>query len=420
VLLTRRAYYGWRMLVGLSVAETISWGILYYSFSVFIRPIEAELGWSRTEVTGAFSLALLVAGLAAIPVGHWLDAHGARGLMTAGSVIGALLFAALSRVTTLPALYGVWGGLGLAMAMVLYEPAFAVVATWFARHRDRALTILTVFGGLASTLLVPLATWLLQAQGWRGATLTLALILAGTTIPLHGLLLRRRPEDVGQRPDGDETAPAAAVAFEQGRRHRSGPLLSEAGFRALTVAFTLASLVGVATCVHLVPYLTDSGVSPAAAATVFGVLGLMQLPGRLVFGPIRRRFSWQSTTAIVLLAQAAALVILARSTSAFGLGAFACLFGAGSGIATLLRASTVAELYGTARYGRVSGVLALFNTMGRAAGPVMASVVYVAAGRYEWALGLLALILGAAASIVLLPWPVPAPRRPEPLAGPAA
>ena len=83
------------MLVGLSVAETLSWGVLYYSFSVFIRPIEREMGWSRTQVTGAFSLALLVAGLAAMPVGHWVDARGARGLMTSGSVLGALLLLAL-------------------------------------------------------------------------------------------------------------------------------------------------------------------------------------------------------------------------------------------------------------------------------------------------------------------------------------
>jgi hypothetical protein len=80
------------MLAGLSVAEMISWGVLYYSFSVFVRPIEAELGWSRTEVMGGFSLALLVSGVAAVPVGHWVDRHGARGLMKSGRGPSGMFF----------------------------------------------------------------------------------------------------------------------------------------------------------------------------------------------------------------------------------------------------------------------------------------------------------------------------------------
>lgn len=402
MLLKKRPYYGWRMLVGLSAAETVSWGILYYSFSVFILPIESDLGWSRTEVTGAFSLALLVAGLAAIPVGHWLDARGARGLMTAGSVFGAVLFAALSRVTSLPAFYAVWSGLGVAMAMVLYEPAFAVVAAWFVRDRDRALTVLTVFGGLASTVLVPLATWLLEAQGWRGAVLTLAAVLALTTIPLHGLLLRGRPADIGQNPDGD-AATATIDSPPEGELPSLGAVVSEGRFWGLTASFTLASLVGVALSVHVIPYLTGKGISAATAAAVLAAVGLMQLPGRLVFGPIRRRLSWQWATALVLIVQAAAVVILAVGTSPMALAAFASLFGAGNGMCTLLRASTIAEMYGTARYGRVGGVMAFANTLGRAAGPVIASAVFVASGRYEWAFGLLAVGLGTAA-LLLVPW----------------
>lgn len=383
------------MLVGLSAAETVSWGILYYSFAVFIRPIEAELGWSRTQVTGAFSLALLVAGLAAIPVGHWLDARGARGLMTAGSVLGALLLLAFSTVSSLAAFYAVWVGLGVAMAMVLYEPAFAIVATWFVRHRDRALTVLTVFGGLASTLVVPLATWLLEVQGWRGALATLAVILAFTTVPLHGLMLPR------------ERAPSAAAA--RARSPGLGPVMAEGRFWGLTGAFTLASLVTVATSVHVIPYLTGNGVSPTTAGAVLGLIGLMQLPGRLVFSPIRRHLAWQWTAAAVFSMQAAALAVLTRAAGGAGLAAFVFLFGIGNGMSTLLRASTLAELYGASRYGRVSGVLSLFSTLGRAAGPVIASLAYTAWGSYERAFGGLAAILVLAAALVLVPWRLPAP-----------
>src|SRR5688572_19298616 len=137
----RRPYYGWVLVAALGVTETVSWGILYYAFTVFLQPMEAELGWSRAALTGAFSLAVLVSGLAAVPVGHVLDRHGARALMTVGSCAGTLLVLAWALVEHLVVFYSIWVGIGLAMAAVLYDPAFAVVTVWFRRLRGRALTV---------------------------------------------------------------------------------------------------------------------------------------------------------------------------------------------------------------------------------------------------------------------------------------
>src|SRR6266511_3415372 len=121
----RKLYYGWVLVATLGVTETISWGILYYAFTVYLAPMEAEQGWSRGDITGAFSLGLLLAGLAAIPVGRWLDRNGPRLLMTVGSIAGTLLVVAWSGVTNLPQLYLVWAAIGLAMSATLYDPAFA-------------------------------------------------------------------------------------------------------------------------------------------------------------------------------------------------------------------------------------------------------------------------------------------------------
>jgi MFS family permease len=88
----RPIYYGWPMLTAVSTAQVVSWGILYYAFSVFLTPMQAELGWTTVELTGAYSLMLLCGGLAALPVGRWLDRHGPRALMSAacaGLVAGA-------------------------------------------------------------------------------------------------------------------------------------------------------------------------------------------------------------------------------------------------------------------------------------------------------------------------------------------
>ena len=114
-----RVYYGWVLVVTLGITETISWGILYYAFTVFLAPMEAELGWSRGAMTGALSLALLLAGLAALPVGRWLDRHGPRLLMTVGSCVGSLLVLAWARVGDLTSFYVLWAAIGVTMAKVL-------------------------------------------------------------------------------------------------------------------------------------------------------------------------------------------------------------------------------------------------------------------------------------------------------------
>jgi MFS family permease len=162
-------YYGWALVGTLGLTATVSYGVLSYAFAVFIDPMMRELGWSKATVTGAFSLASLIMGLAAIPVGRWVDRWGAKGVMTAGSLLATLGLVAWSRVQSIAGFYAVWVVLGFAMAAVLYEPAFAVVATWFRAGRGRALTVLTFMGGFASVVFVPLATWLVAAHGWREA-----------------------------------------------------------------------------------------------------------------------------------------------------------------------------------------------------------------------------------------------------------
>src|SRR5437773_10178232 len=147
---SRSIYYGWVIVAALSVTETVTWGIVYYGFPVFLRPMERDLGASRVAVTAAFSIGLGVSALSSISVGRWLDRRGPRALMTAGSVLATALTFAWARVESLPALYAVWSLMGLAMAATLYEPAFAVVVSWFARGRDRALLTVTLVAGPAS------------------------------------------------------------------------------------------------------------------------------------------------------------------------------------------------------------------------------------------------------------------------------
>jgi MFS family permease len=189
----RPASYGWRIVAVLAVTETISWGALYYAFAVFLPSMQRELARSKTELTGAFSLALATSALAAVPVGRWLGRHSPRALMTAGSLGAALLVLAWSQVHQLLLFYLIWVGIGLAMACVLYEAAFTVVTKWFRERRRQALTAVTLVGGFASFVFSPLSDWLIDAQGWRDALIALAILLAAVTVPLHALFLRPAP-----------------------------------------------------------------------------------------------------------------------------------------------------------------------------------------------------------------------------------
>lgn len=398
----RRMYYGWVLVLTLSLTETTSWGILYYAFTVFLTPMQEELGWSRAAMTGAFSLALLISGVSGVPIGRWLDRHGPRILMTIGSCAATLLVLAWAAVDSLTMFYLIWAGIGVTLAAVLYEPAFFVVATWFVRQRGRALTVLTFIAGFASVIYVPLAGWLVQRQGWRGALATLAGMLAVGTIPLHALVLRRRPEDLGLIPDG-ANSPTSENTVEAAAGHGVpiGEALRDAAFWWLSVAFFLSQLATAAVAVHLVPYLIDIGYGAGFAAMATGLIGAMALPGRLIFTPLGDRLPRQQVTACLFLVQTLALLVLLLVYSMAGVYAFVVLFGIGFGAMTPARAALVADLYGPAHYGKINGVLALFVTGSRALAPVSAGAVYDWAGSYEpmfWGL----LVASAVATVAVL------------------
>jgi MFS family permease len=409
----RRVFHGWVMVMALGVTATVSYGILAYAFPVFLAPMEAELGWSRVQVTGAYSLASLIAGVAAIPVGRRVDAHGARGVMTAGSVLASLLLLAWARVETLAGFYLIWAGLGAASAAVFYEPAFVVITHWFDRYRARALTLLTFMGGFASVIFVPLATGLVEANGWRTALVWLAAILAVLTVPLHALLLRRHPEDHGLLPDG---ASPDMDSIPAGERASSGTDVRGAvrspAFLWLGTAFALSALATTGAVVHLVPLLLERGYSPRFAGAAMGTLGLMALPGRLLFTPLGGRFSRTRVTAAIFLLQLIGVVVLLVSTRDAAVWIFVVLFGAGFGAITPARAALVAEFFGRRACGSIGGVMASALALFRAAAPVGASVLYSIAGGYTVVLATLgAVCLGSALAVLragLTPMPVDA------------
>jgi MFS family permease len=390
-------YYGWVIVATLALTETVSWGILYYAFSVFLVPMREALGWSEAALTGAYSLALLVSGMAAPFVGRWIDRRGPRWLMTAGSLLGVVLVLAWSQAGSLIGWYLIWVGMGLAMSATLYDPAFTAVTAWFERDRAKAFLLVTLAAGFASTIFLPLAAWLVGSQGWRSALVALAVILFVLTVLPHAVFLRRRPEDLGLLPDGerlrDTDGKAATASVPSGAELREA--LRDPAFWWLATGFALETFSTVAVGVYLIAYLTDRGDGAQFAAFATGLIGTAQVAARILATILGHRVSQVTLTGVVFALQAVALAILLIWEVNAGVLIAVLLLGMGRGVVTLMRAGLVAEFYGRRNFGSINGSLALILNGARALAPIGAGVAYGVLGGYRpvfWGLAAISLL----------------------------
>jgi len=151
----------------LALAQLVSWGSVYYSFSLLVVPMEQSMGWSRTSTNAALSVGLLVSGFAAYPIGRWIDHGLGRRVMAIGSVIAAAMLLLWADAHSLTVLFVAWIGLGIAMAATFYDPVFAVVTHRYPRSFRTKITLITLVAGFASTVFIPLTQFLVGSLGWR-------------------------------------------------------------------------------------------------------------------------------------------------------------------------------------------------------------------------------------------------------------
>ncbi|TDD14692.1 MFS transporter, partial [Kribbella turkmenica] len=326
----------------------------------------------------------------------WLDARGGRGLMTTGSVLAAAAVLGWSQVQNVLQLYGVFVAIGVASAMVLYPPAFAVVvAVARPEARTNAILAITLVGGLASSIFIPLTGLLADAHGWRTTLVILAAVVAGTTIPLHAVVVR------GARPQ-----PGGRVAGSPRR------VLRDLGFWLLAGAFVMHSAALAVISVHLVLYLISLGHPPATAATLAGVLGLLSVTGRLVTSLAARWLPMATITALVLAVQGVAISLLPVAGREVA-GAIVCLtlFGLGFGVSSIATPAILLDRYGADGFGTISGMLTTPVTIAKAVGPLGGAALADAAGYRPLMVSVAAACVTAAAALVLTqrtrPRPIP-------------
>ena len=372
----------------LSLPQLITWGSVFYTFSLLMTPLEAELGMSRAESSLAFSLALLAEGLMAYAVGRWIDAGHERLVMSLGSVWIGLGLLAHSFVHSVPGFYAVWIWLGLGLAATLYSPAFAVVTRRFPQDFRRAIITLTFLGGLASTVFIPLFSWWMDLWGWRHALWVLAALQLGVCAPLHGWLLQgaraRR-----QARDPEVHRPVAV------REHlRRSPFWLLALFMVLMMAVTSALPA------HMIALLKEAGLAPSWVIVIPAAIGVIQVVGRLLLFVFERY--WDVHTAnrwIPALIPLGLMALLIGGLNPVASLVFVVLYGLGNGMNTIVKGTAMAQYVSRTHVGQLNGLLGLPIALARAAAPLVLGLLWSPTQGYTWALWwlLFASVLGTAA-----------------------
>ena len=369
----------------LCLTQVISWGTLYYAFSILLGPIAASHGWGLPGITGAFSVCLLASGLAAYPAGRALQRHGGHIVMAAGSALAALAFTVVSLAPSVPVFYLGWALAGVAMSATLYDAAFSTLAALYESGLKRAVTSVTLAGGFASTVFWPLTERLSVWVGWRETLWLYAAIHLALCLPLHYFGLRRPAH-----------APLPPLAVPP-------PFPITPRFLTLAAAFTCNAIVFSAISVHLVPLLQDHGASPQRAAWLAAAAGPLQVAGRFVeftFGA-RWRSIHTGTVALALLLPALACLLPAGQSTPLLLTAVG-LYGISNGVMTIVRGVSIAELFGRDNYAKASGALAAPITLARALGPFLASLLLAYPARYTGVLAALLLIAALSFALFLI------------------
>ena len=372
-----------RLVGWLSLAQLISWGSVFYTFALLMAPLERELGLSRAESSLAFSLALLVEGLMAYPVGRWIDRGHERVVMTTGSLLAGVCLLLHSQVTGVTGFYAVWAGLGAAMAAVLYSPAFAVVTRRFPNDFRRAIITMTFLGGLASTVFIPLTAWLIAHWGWRQALVALALFHLLLCVPLHAYTLRGAPRPLPLPAQGAALLPPDVLG-----------LLRSAPFLLIGVFVILLMAVTVALPAHMVNLLRENGLSEAWVIAIPASIGVIQVLGRLLLFFFEHHFDLHLANRLIpclvplgLIALLAAPLFGAAQVGVVLL--FVMLYGMGNGMLTIVKGTAIAQYVNRDHVATLNGALGLPLALSRAGAPLLVGLLWSPTAGYGSALWLL-------------------------------
>ncbi|UFX42504.1 MFS transporter [Bradyrhizobium sp. 41S5] len=353
-----------RVVAALGLAQLISWGATYYLIGGFGEQISADLGWGRDIVYGGFAAALLVMGVASPLAGRWVDRSGGREVMVAGAVINTLGCAGLAVSHQISTYFASWIVLGLGMRLTLYDAAFAALARIGGPEARRAMSGITLLGGLAATVFWPLGHMLSEHFGWRIAVLVYASLVL-LTVPLHLLIPNKRFDGV----------PGSAAVVLKPPRAADGQQLAAAG--ALhAVIMTGANFLNAGMSAHMIAVLAGLGLTVTVAVWIATLRGIGQSAARLCEVLFGARLDPLALNLMACSIMPLSFIAGLFSGTAKEMGiAFALLYGACNGILTITRGTLPLILFDHRSYGTLVGRLIVPSFILPAAAPLVYAIV---------------------------------------------
>lgn len=352
---------------GMAATQLIGWGCIHVPFPLLVAPMEAELGWSRVLLNGAYTAGLLASGIAAVPAGRWLDRQGPRAMMNSGMFAAVPLLLAMSLVQHPLAFVAIWIGLGVVQAMCLWGTAMAVVVAE-ARDVMRTVTAITFVTGFTGTIFLPLTEALITLFGWRGAVQALAGLQLVAAIVTVAMLRQARVPARG--------VPAAAGPGLWAR-------LRQPAFFGLALAFAAHAFIGTGLAAHLIPLLRERGWPEVTVLLLAAAHGPAQVAARGTLFLAGRRVTMRAVGCFATGLLPVAMLALATGPGSLALTiVFVLLWAVGDGLLAIVRTAGAAEILGREGFGAISGALSAATVVPRTAAPLLLALVWEGAGGY--------------------------------------
>lgn len=366
-----------RAITFLAIGETIYWAGLYYIFAALLVQWETAEPWPKTSITAAFTGAILMAAVFAPIAGRLVDNGRGPHVLTFGALIAAVLVAILPFAESVWVFGFIWLGVGACLGGCLYETCFALITRTRGDRARRDITLVTLVAGLAGTLSFPLSNTIADAFGWHAATWTMAGLVIFVGVPLVWTASRFL--------EGEYQKANSVETHEDGTAGKAGfsvrNVLRKPAFWFLAIGFAILGGNHGVIINHILPILTDRGLSRDAAVIAASMIGPMQVAGRLAMMAAERRVSSHgiTTACFVGVACAGTALFFSKVTPALVV-IFVILQGSGHGVTSIMRPVITKEVLGTRNFGAISGAVAVPYLLSWAMAPVAGSLLWEAGG----------------------------------------
>jgi len=385
------SFYGWKTLVGVMITYAGLCGDLTYAYGVFLPAMGETFGWSRSALSGPYITFLIVGGILGPLAGMSVARFGARKIVVAANLaatLGMLGMASVGEVWHLHLCFGVLGGLGIGFGEFI--PLTTIVNSWFIRKRSLAMGLLFASGGVGGFLLPPLISSLITGWGWRWAWVALAAIHLVLTVILGGLIIRSRPEDMGQVPDGHAGifagigagAPLVRRVYHTPTDWTLGEALRSPVLWMIVALFSIILFVTNMLTTHQVAYLQDLHFSPLVSATALGLMLGMSILGRIVCGLLGMQFEGRRLAFVFLLCMGLGVLSLLSARSVGFVYAYSILTGVGFGGMIVLMPNLMGAYFGRTSYSQIVGWTTPVVMLLSAISPWLAGMLYDRTGQY--------------------------------------